>query len=58
MPVINSGSAAQQIYGVCNEVIEAFSLDWDNCMTFSSDNTNSMIAQLTAYYRKYEVCWW
>ena len=40
---INSGSTASQKYDVCNEVREAFSLDWDNCVTYSSDNTNSMI---------------
>ena len=43
MPNINSGSTAQQMYDVSNEVREAFSLDWDNCATYSSDNTNSMI---------------
>ena len=30
---------------VCNEVREAFSLDWDNCLMCSSDNTNSVIGQ-------------
>ena len=55
MPIIDSDSTAQKIYDVCNEVREAFSLDWDNSMTYSSDNTNSMIRQLTAYLRKYEV---
>ena len=45
MPNINNGSTAQQMYDVCNEVKEAFSLDWDNCIKYSSDNTNSMIGQ-------------
>ena len=43
MPNINSGSTAQQMFDVCNEVIANFSLDWDNCVTYSSDNTNSMV---------------
>ena len=42
---INSGSTVQQMYGVCNEVREAFSLDWGNCVKYSSDNKNSMIGQ-------------
>ena len=42
---INCGSTAQQMYDVCNEVREAFSLDWGNCVKYSSDNKNSMIGQ-------------
>ena len=42
IPNIKSGSTAQQIYDVYKET---FSLDWDNCVTYSSDNTNSMIGQ-------------
>ena len=45
MSNISSGSAAQKMHGVCNEVKETFSLDWDNYVTYSSDNTNSMIGQ-------------
>ena len=45
MPNINSGSTAQQMYDVCNEVREAFSLDWGNCVKYSSDNKNYMIGQ-------------
>ena len=33
MPNINSASTGQQMYDVCTEVTEAFSLDWDNCVT-------------------------
>ena len=43
MPNINNGSTAQQMYDVQNEAREA--LDWDNCIAYSSDNTNSMIEQ-------------
>ena len=43
---INSGSTAQQMYDVCNEVREAFSLDWGNCVKYSSDKKNSMIGLL------------
>ena len=32
MPNINSRSTAQKMYDVCNEIREAFSLDWDNYM--------------------------
>ena len=55
IPIIDSDSTAQEIYDVCNEVREALSLGRDNSMTYSSDNTNSMIGQLTAYLRKNEV---
>ena len=39
---------------MCNEVREAFSLDWDNCVTYSSDNTNSMIGQRNSLLQKIE----
>ena len=45
MPNINIGSTAQQMHDVCNEVREAFSLDWGNVVTYSSDNTSSMNGQ-------------
>ena len=32
---INNGSIAQQMFNVCNEVIENFSLDWNKCVTYS-----------------------
>ena len=41
MPNIKNGTTLQQMYDFCNEA-EAFSLDWDNCVTYSSDNTNSI----------------
>ena len=40
---INDGSIVQQMFNVCNEVIENSSLDWNKCVTYSSDNTNSMV---------------
>ena len=43
IPNINSDSTAQKMHDVCNGVREAFSLDWNNYVTWSSDNTNSMI---------------
>ena len=52
IPNINSGLTAQQMYDVCNKVREAFSLDWDNCVTYSSDNTNSMIGQRNSLLQK------
>ena len=45
IPNINSGSTVRQLYDVRNEVREAFSLDWDHCITYSSDNANSMTGQ-------------
>ena len=42
IPNINSGSTTPQMFNVCNEVIENFSLEWNKCVTYSSDNTNSM----------------
>ena len=52
MPNINSGSIAQQMFDVCNEVIESFSLYWENCTTCSSDNTNSMIGAHNSLLKK------
>ena len=52
VPNINSGSTAQQVNDVWNEVSEAFSLHWDNCITFSSDNTKSMIGQRNTLLQK------
>ena len=45
MPNIKSGSTAQQnVYDACNEAVQDnFSLSWDNCVSNSSDNTNSMV---------------
>ena len=41
---INSMSTAQQMYDACNEVVkDNFSLSWDNCVSNSFDNTNSMV---------------
>ena len=51
MPSINSGSTAQQMY-VCNETREAFSLDWTNCITHSSDNAGSMIGHHNSLLQK------
>ena len=33
------------MYDVYNEIREAFSLDWNNWIRFSSDNTNFMIGK-------------
>ena len=52
IPNINSGSTAQQMYDVCSEVKEVFSLDWDNCVTCSSVNKNSVIGQCNCLLRK------
>ena len=52
MPNINSGSTAQQMNDVYNEVREAFLLYWDNCVTYFSDNTNSVIGQRNSLLQK------
>ena len=52
MPNINSGSTAQQTNDVYNEVREAFLLDWDNCVTYLSDHTNSGIGQRNSLLQK------
>ena len=54
VPNINSGSTAQQMFDVCNGVIESFSLDWENCITLSSDNTNSIIGAHNSLLKKIE----
>ena len=51
MPIINSGSTAQRMYDVCNEVRGTFSLDWDNYVT-SSDNANTMIEHRNSLLQK------
>ena len=52
IPNISSGSTAQQICNVCNEVRETFSLDWDNFVVYSSDNTNSMIGKRNSFLQE------
>ena len=52
MTNINSGSTAQQMYDMCNEVIEVFSLDWNNCVTYSSADKNSVIGQRSSLLQK------
>ena len=51
-PSINSGSTTVEQMYVCYEVREAFSLYWDYCVTFSSDNTNSMTGQRNSLLQK------
>ena len=52
MPNINSTLTAQQLYDECNEVREALSVDWDHCIMYSSDNTNSMTGQRNSLLQK------
>ena len=52
MPNINTGLTAQQLYDVCNEAREAFLLDWDHCITYASDNTNSTTRQRNSLLQK------
>ena len=40
------------MYDVCNEVREAFSLDWDNVVAYSFDNTNSIIGQRSSFLQE------
>ena len=43
------------MYNMCNEVRKAFSLDWDNCVTYSSDNRNPMIGQLNSLFQNIQI---
>ena len=46
---------AQECSMVCDvwkEVREVFSMNWDNCVTYSSDNTNSMTGQCNSLLPK------
>ena len=43
------------MYNMCNEVRKAFSLDWDNCATYSSDNRNPMIGQLNSLFQNIQI---
>ena len=40
------------MYDVCNKVREAFSVDWDNFVVYSSDNTNSIIGQHNSFLQE------
>ena len=52
MPNTNNGSTAHQTYDLWNKVSEAFSLDWDNFVAYSSDNTNSMIGKRNSFLQE------
>ena len=39
-----------------NELIENFSLDWNRCVTYSSDNTNSMVRHNNSLLKKMKDC--
>ena len=41
IPNIDGGSPVEQMYNVCSKVREALSLNLDNCVTYSPDDTNS-----------------
>ena len=55
MPNINIGSTAQEMYDVCNEVREAFTLDWDNCVNYSFDTTNPMIGKRSSLLQNIRI---
>lgn len=52
IPNVSSGSKAQQMFNVCNKVIENFSLDWNKYVTYSSDNSNSMAGSYNRLLKK------
>ena len=52
MPDINSGSTAEKMFDTCDSVIKSFSLDWNNCITYSSDNTNSMVGKRNSLLKR------
>ena len=52
MPKIAVGSTVQQMHNICNEVRETFSFEWDDCVTYSFDNTNFMIEKRSSLFQK------
>ena len=48
----NSCSTAEQMLETCDTVIKSFSLDWSNCVSYSSDNTNSMIGKRNSVLKR------
>ena len=45
MPDINVDSDAQTMFNMIDYAIKSVKLGWDYCMTYSSDNTNSMVGK-------------
>ena len=45
MPDINVGSDAQTMFNTVDYAIKSAKLSWDYCMTYSSDNTNSIVGK-------------
>ena len=52
MPDINSCSTAEQMFETCDTVIKSFSVDLNNCVSYSSDNTNSMIGKRNSLLKR------
>ena len=40
------------MFETCDTVIKSFSLDWSNCVSYSSDNTNSMIGKRNSVLKR------
>ena len=52
MSDINVGSDAQTMINTINNAIKSVKLSWDYCMTYSSDNTNSMVGKKNSLLNK------
>lgn len=52
MPDINNGSDANTMFKTLNEVLEMSKFKWDYWVTYSSDNTNSMIKKRNSLLSK------
>ena len=52
MPDINFGSDAQTMLNMIDYAIKSAKLSWDYCMTYSSDNTNSMVGKKNSLLTK------
>ena len=52
MPDFNVGSDTQAMFNTIDYAIKSAKLSWDNCMTYSSDNTNLMIEKKNSLLTK------
>ena len=52
LPDINVGSDAQTMFVTINNAIKSAKLSWDYCMTYSSDNTTSMVEKSNSLLTK------
>ena len=54
MPHINAGSDGQTMFNTIINAIKTAKLSWGYCMTYSFDNTNSMVRKKYSLLTKIE----